>query len=393
MAYGLNDQGFQRKRLDEILEEKNQATRGVFGNDINLAPQSPDGQINGLAALSDDQLWQIAEYAYNATDPHKATGPALSSLVKLNYITRQQALATSVTLASTGTPGVTIPAGQLVGMAGSNIRVRTRTAFTFGAGGNATVIADVTETGPITLPAGTMTIIDTPVAGWNTVTNPLQGLTGRDRETDAELRLRRSRSVGANSQNMIDSLYSLVGDVPGVTFLNVLQNREDVVDPDTGLKPHSFEVIVEGGDPALIAQAIWRAYPFGIADNGNTTAFATDRQGHLQTIQFTRPVDVPIYVIAVIRKREGYPADGDDLLKQAVVDYSEGNLVQGRGFNTGQDVIYSELYTPLNQVPFHDIVDLFIGTAPDPTERNNIPISLRETARFTVQNISIVEAP
>lgn len=392
MAYGLNEQGFSRKRLDEILEEKNQATRGVFGNDINLAPQSPDGQMNGLAALSDDQLWQIAEYSYNATDPDKATGPAQSSLVKLNYITRQPALATTVTLAATGTPGVTIQPGQLVGVAGGSVKVRTRTAFTFAGSGNATVVADVTETGPIEIEAGLLTVIETPVAGWNTVTNPLKALTGRNRETDAELRLRRERSKGANSQNMLDSLIGLVGDVPGVGFLNVLENRRDPVDPETGLPGHSFEVIVDGGDPTAIAQAIWRAFPFGIGDEGNTMAYATDRQGHLQPIQFTRPIDEPVYVIATIRKRAGYPSDGDDLLKQAIVDYANGDLVQGRGFGTGDDVIYSELYTPLNWVPFHDIVDLFIGLAPDPTERDNIPIGLRETSQFNVQNITILDA-
>jgi len=388
MTFGLTDQGFSRKRLADILESKNQEVRGVFGPDINLNPQSPDGQINGLAALSDDQLWQIAEYTYNATDPDKATGAAQSSLVKLNYIQRQPAIATRVTLAAVGTPGVTVPAGRLI--SGGSVQVRTLAAFTFSVGGTAAPLADCTVTGPVEIPPDTLTVFDTPVAGWTSVTNPLEGRTGRHRETDGELRLRQRRSTGANSQNMIDSLYALVGDVDGVTYLNVIDNKGD--DPDAnGLAGHSFEVIVVGGDPDAIAQAIWRAMPFGIGNQGNTTGTAIDRNGHPQTVYYTIPTDVPIYVIAELLKHAQYPADGDALIKQAIVDYAEKRLVEGRGFSTGEDVIRTELYTPINSVPFHDILNLYIGIAPAPTGEDNIPIDLRQTSKFTVTNISIIE--
>lgn len=389
--YGITDQGFVRKRLDEILETKNEGTRGVFGADINLAPQSPDGQINGLAALSDDQLWQIAEYAYNATDPAKATNAALSSLVKINYITRQGDKATRATLTALGTPGVNVPAGQLISAAGGSTTVRTLAAFTFSELGSASVLADCTVVGPVEIGANLLTNIDTPVFGWASVTNPAAALTGRLRETDAELRLRQQRSPGANSQNMVDSLYGLVGDVPGVTFLNVIDNKGDDIDPVTLLAGHSFEVIVVGGAPDELAQAIWRTMPFGIGNAGTSNGNAIDAQGHTQVVNYTIPADVPIYVIAEIHKRTGYPADGDANMKQAIVDYANGDLVQGREFIPGAPVIYSELYTPINTIPFHDIKGLFIGTAPAPVGEDNIPIDLRQASKFTTANIQIIE--
>ena len=56
--------------------------------------------------------------------------------------------------------------------------------------------------GSIICPANTLTFIETPVSGLDAVTNLLDGATGRDIETDAELRIRRKESlrvVGAGS--------------------------------------------------------------------------------------------------------------------------------------------------------------------------------------------------
>lgn len=388
MDYGITDTGFNRKRLNEILASKNAGTISVFGEDINLAPQSPDGQINGLAALSDDQLWQIAELAYDATDPDKAVGDALSSLVKLNYITRQEEKASFVVLEGFSAAGVFLPAGQLVSVPGGSVRVRTRDGVTIPAGGSALIEADCTVAGPISIAAGLLTNIDTPVVGWDSVTNPSPAVAGRYRETDGQLRLRRARSVGTRSQGMVDSLRGRVGDVDGVLYLNVLDNKTDTTDSN-GLTPHSFEVIVTGGEPNAIAQAIWDTMPFGIGWQGNTTASAIDAQGIVQTVPFTRPVDVPIYMILNLHKRSDYPADGDTRIKEAIVSFAEGDLINGRGYTTGDDVIFTELYAPANVVEGMDIVSMFIGTAPAPAGAANIPIAIRETARFSTSRITI----
>ena len=84
-----------------------------------------------------------------------------------------------------------------------------------------------------------------------------------------------------------------------------------------------------------------------------------------------------------------YPANGDDLIKQAIVDYANGNLVSGRGFSLADDVVYTRLYTPINSVQGHEITDLRIGTSPSPTGTSNIAISATEISNFLTGNIVV----
>jgi hypothetical protein len=386
---GYTAEGFERKRFDEILSDKNEAQKTALGPDLNLDPKTPDGQISGLLALSDDQLWQIAEFAVNATSPSNATGATLSNLVQINFIERLEASPTLLVLNNVGVPGVTIPAGQIIREVDGSYTAVTTAAFTFDAFGNAPVAAKLTVDGPIEVAPGVFEDIVTPQADWFSTTNPSIGIVGRLRETDAELRLRRARSTGTNSQNMIDSLIGNLANLPGMLDANVIQNRGDTVDSN-GLAGHSFEAIVTGGDSNQIAQTIWNNFPFGIGIQGTTSGIAIDKQGILQTVPFTRTTEVPMYMTLDIHKRPGYPADGDSTIKANVVAYADGTLIEGRGFGTGDDVIYTELYTPVNTVPNLDIVDMRVGRVdPPPAGTANTDITLRERSVFDVSRITV----
>jgi hypothetical protein len=78
------------------------------------------------------------------------------------------------------------------------------------------------------------------------------------------------------------------------------------------------------------------------------------------------------------------------LIKDAIVDYAEGRLIEGRGFSLADDVIYTRLYTPINSVQGHEIDSLKIGTTPNPTGEVNIPIGADQLSRFLVSNITVM---
>lgn len=387
---GYTPTGFERKRFQEILDDKNEAQRTALGQDLNLDPRSPDGQISGLLSLSDDQLWQLLEYCVNATDPDNATDSTLSNLVKINFIERLAEAPTLLVMSNIGTPGVTIPAGQLVGETDGSLVARITEAFTFSEAGTADAVAELTVAGPVQAGAGEFEKINTPQADWFTTTNVSAGITGRNRETDAELRLRRVRSVGTNSQNMLDSMRGKLANLAGVTAVNVIQNRGDVEDAN-GLGPHSFEAIVAGGETNAIAQIIWTTFPFGIGIEGNTTGNAIDAQGALQVVPFTRPQQVLVDVEVNIKKRTGFPANGETRIKDAIVSYVNGGLVAGRGFYVGDTVVYTELYTPVNTVPNLELVSLKIARHGQPPLEANLPLTIREYSHFEVANITVNE--
>lgn len=387
--FGISVNGFNRKRLDQLLLELNDEMKAVFGDNFNVSPESPDGQINGVISESNANLWEIANEAYDAFNPSAATGVTLSNLVQLNGITRLPATNSKVELTITGSENTFIPTGSLISTSDTGSLFQTDTDITIGASGTILVQASSVDTGEISALSGTLVNIDTPISGWSTVTNVLDATLGTDEETDVELRARRERSVAKTSQAVIDAIYAAVANVPGVTQVTVLENDTDATDGN-GLPPHSFNVIVSGGDDIDIADQIWLKKPAGITSHGSETVIIQDSQGLDHTMRFDRPTLVPIFVEVTLSKSSEYPTNGDELMKQAIVDYANGELVAGRGFFLGQDVIYTRLYTPINSIQGHEIDDLRISKVDPPTDTSNIAIAAGELSEFTVDNIDIL---
>ncbi len=386
--FGLTETGFSRKRLAYLLDELNGDMRSIFGDNFNVSPESPDGQINGVIAESNANLWELSEQCYHAFNPSAATGASLSNLVQLNGITRLAATSSRATLTVGGTTGTLIPTGSLVSTDDAGEQFATDSDVTLDSGGSGTVYASALTTGPIIALAGTLTQIDTPLSGWTSVTNALDADEGTDEESDITLRARRERSVARDAQAIIDAIYAAVANLTDVTKVSVLENDTNVTDAN-GLPPHSFHVIVAGGDETEIAETIWLKKPPGILAHGSTEIEVLDSQGQPHAISFSRPTVIEIYVEIDLTSFDDYPANGDELIKAAMVDYSNGLLVAGRGFSLGDDVIYTRLYTPINSVAGHEIDALRIGIVPSPVGTANIAIGVTEVPNFTVSNIEV----
>jgi uncharacterized phage protein gp47/JayE len=386
--FGITPEGFNRKRLDQLLNEINDEVKSIFGDNFNVSPESPDGQVNGTISESNANLWEIAEESYNAFNPSAAIGVSLSNLVQLNGITRLPATSSRSQLTLTGTAGTVIPLESLVRTSDTGDQFSTETEIILDGGGNGVVFASSVITGPIQALSGTITAIDTPITGWDTCTNLADADIGTNEETDVELRARREQSVAKDAQAIIDAIFAAVANIPGVTQTVVLENDTNSVDAN-GLPPHSFQVIVVGGVDEAIANAIWLKKPAGILSFGTTTTQVIDSQNIPHDISFSRPTTVDIYVDVTITAFADYPANGDDLIKQAIVDYANGDLVAGRGFSLSDDVIYTRLYTPINSVQGHEIDDLRIGTSPSPSGTSNIVIGATETSNFIINNIVV----
>jgi uncharacterized phage protein gp47/JayE len=240
------------------------------------------------------------------------------------------------------------------------------------------------ETGLKDQEANTITVIATPILGWDSVNNPSAGVSGRDAETDDELRLRFRDSKFLRAQNISDSLYAALLELDGVTYVGIYENETSVYDPAFDLAPHSFKPVVFGGNPVEIAQAVWRNKPLGISSQGNTTVTIFDSQGFPKDIKFERPISVPIYIdITLTVDEQNFPASGVADIKSALISYFLNN------FGIGQDVIYSRLYTPINSVAGHQVDSLEIGTTPSPTGMVNIPIDFNQIAGLNTDNINI----
>jgi len=236
--------------------------------------------------------------------------------------------------------------------------------------------------GVIVQPANTIDTILTPMLGWDSVNNPVAATPGEDRETDEELRTRFRNGKFERATNTYDAIYSALINTNGVSEVTIYENDTSVVDGN-GVPAHSFLPIVVGGLSQDIGNAIWENKPIGIISYGNTSVNVTDVQGGTHVVSFSRPNPVVIYISIDITTDVNFPANGNAAIRSALIDYFAANL------GTGDDVIYSRLYTPINSVPGHEVVSLKIGTAPSPTGTSNIVIPFDGIASLSSVNIII----
>lgn len=207
------------------------------------------------------------------------------------------------------------------------------------------ILFTATANGPTVVIANTVSAIITPILGWSSVNNPYAGLTGRNTETDTELRIRRAQSLrlpGAASAQSI--IAQILQNVPDVTNVIIYQNQTASTDGD-GRPPHSFETLVVGGDNMAIANEIWALKPAGILTFGNTTVDITDSTGMLQAVNFSRPVAVYIWVKVSITTIDPstFPAQTPSAIQAAVAAYGTAT------FNVGETILYQAFYTPVYQ--------------------------------------------
>ena len=230
--------------------------------------------------------------------------------------------------------------------------------------------------------ANSVTTIKTPVLGWDTVTNPLAVSEGRVVETDEELRIRFRNTKYERSSNILDSLYSALLSLDTVESVTIYENDTDITDSNN-LPPHSFMAVVLGGDSEEIAETIWRNKPAGISSIGNTSVEIIDSQNYPRDINFQRPTAVPIYITMTLSTTPEYPANGAELIRNAIVQFAKEE------FGVGEDIIYSRLYTPINTVQGHEVESLFVGTYPSPTGEDSIDIDFDKIGTFNPINIIV----
>jgi hypothetical protein len=234
------------------------------------------------------------------------------------------------------------------------------------------------EDGPVSVAKKALSVINTPVSGLTRVFNPLSATIGRNLETDPEAKIRRNQRLQiseAGPPAAIDNkILQLNEDETKTTILyaHTFENYTNETD-SRGIPAKAFEAFVylSGGATDRdqeIAQAIFDSKPAGIEPFGDISKTVLDSEGLGHTIKFSRPTAIPIYLILDLTTNSEYPTDGNDLVKQLMVDW-------GGSLGVGQDVIvYPFLVAQLVKVPGITDITVKIGKAPSPTLDDNIII-------------------
>lgn len=387
---GLTGNGFEIKRQPEIVAEIEADQKVAFGDDLALDPSSPDSQFNGLMSDVIANLWELGLSIYSNLDPRTANGIMLDRISAIAGIARQQATPSIATVAFTGSIGAVVPAGTLFSSDDiPNVKFSLDTEVILNGIGEGTGEVTADTLGAYIIARDTITKIETPVSGLDTVANPTAGQTGIDQEKDEELRARRASSISLGSVSMIESIFSNVANVTGVDRTKLYENIDTVPDAN-GIPAHSLEVFVRGGQDSDIAESIALKRSVGCGLHGTTTTPFTDSNDFTHNVKFSRPVDTPIFVKVTAKKLSNWDIDTNDRITDAIVGYGNGtnDEICGEfgGYQIAEDVYASQLVISMVGISGISIQEVLIGIVSPAT---NLVEALDYDAIATFSDINV----
>lgn len=336
--------GYHYPDYPTILSWLQEQYRGIYGADVYLEADSQDGQWLAIQAQALYDVAALGAAVYNSFSPATAQSDALSRDVKINGIRRQSPSKSTADLEIVGQTGTTILNGQAEDING--IKWNLPASVTIPAAGEIIETAECATEGAIQAAPNTITKIATPTQGWQTVTNTSAAAAGAPVESDAELRVRQSRSVALPSRTVLEGIEGGVANVAGVTRSQTYENDTDATD-SRGLPEHSIAVVVEGGDVDAIAASIVAKKTPGAYTFGSTAVDTVNIYGVPTVIRFSRPTYKTVPVALTIKALTGYNSTVGDAIKQAIADYVNGLPIGG---GVSQSVEWADAITAANSV-------------------------------------------
>lgn len=372
---GVTADGYINTDRQTIYNAISDQLQAAFGAYFDTSAESPDGQYIGIVADLAKQCLDISEEAYSQYNPNTAYGIGLDQIVVLNNIKRFINTPTTVTVELDGTAGTNIVKGSRIQDDNDNIFTINDTTIL-----PSSVTATCTVTGPINVAANVVWTILDPIAGWDSVQNPEAGYSGVTYEEDATLRTRRANSTTLDGTGPIDAIYSALTKL-GLEFITIVDNdTEKEVD---GQPPGTIQVIVKGGTPSEIAQAIYQEKGTGIRTYGSTSQTLFDSKGYEKTIRFSRPIDTPVYATVNIKRLKGSSNDASTYVQAACVAYLNSTKI-------GDTIVWSELLGYIaDKVDLISIKSLFIGKTANPTLTEDIVLASAEKAVATTAGVIV----
>ena len=304
---GISSSGLIVKDYNTLLEEIQTGLNSIYapdGDEINFDSETPDGQFTNIVTQLGTDVRELAQEVYNSFNPDNCSGSVQDSRYALNNITRNGGTFTI--------QNIDVTANQTVTLQGLDVNYNDTNAVAYTVSddaGNLWYLIDTTTIQPGTesLPfrsknmglvqptIGTITTQVTTVLGVTSVINSVAPTTlGTEQETDAQFRVRRSRSTERRGQNNIDSILSQILDLEGVSDATTWVNSRTETD-STGTPAGFVWVIVEGGANADIADVIY-TNSCGRGMRGEVSVEVPAVSGQIFNVNFDRPTPVPLFI-------------------------------------------------------------------------------------------------
>jgi uncharacterized phage protein gp47/JayE len=366
--------GFVSPQENVVLAAVLQMIDETFGGGLNPSLATPQGQLassmTGIIGFVNDTF----QFYTQQVDPAFAIGRMQDAIARIYFLERKPPLPTVAQALCSGGVGTVIPIGALAQAADGNVYTCTQ-AGTIGASGSITLTFECQLAGSIGCPAGSLNTIYQTILGWDSITNPTDGVIGRDVETRAEFEERRFDSVANNAMGFLNAILGAVWEIDDVSDVLVTENPTGSPLSFRGvvLPAHSIYVAVAGGDTDDVAKAIWSKKAPGCDTFGNTSVTVYDDVSGYDpplpsyVINFQIPYPFPIVFDVNLANNSSVPSDADVQIQNAIVGAFAGED-GGLRARIGSTVYASRFYAPVASLgSWVQIISIQVGagSAPD----------------------------
>jgi hypothetical protein len=300
----LGPTGLQLNTQQELVDYFSAQFRLIYGNDVNLEPSTPDGQLMMIFVQSILDVQDLLMQIYNQFDPDLAVGAVLDQRVAINGIQRQAGTYTVTNVTVTTTLPVTLygldqegvePVYTVSDNAGNEWQLIT--SINLPSPGAQVLAFQSAVPGEVLTVPNTITVPVTIILGVSQVNNPTTYTTlGINEESDYDLKIRRQRSVALSSQGYLAGLLAALENLSGMSAAFVYENNTGSTDGD-GIPSHSIWVIVSGtATPASIANAIYTKRNAGCGMKGDVEFSILQADGTMFTVRWDDVVTENLFI-------------------------------------------------------------------------------------------------
>lgn len=369
----INSNGLNFENITYIISYFTEGLKSIYGENISVEQNSPDGQAINIISQAVEDLQQIASFIYNSFDVNASSGRILDRNVAYNGIKRQAGSYTIVPIEITFSQATTLQgldddynnvngSGFTVGdNNGNNFILITSTTE---QQGTSTLYFRSQAIGEIQPILNTIKNIITPQLGVVSVNNPTAPQQiGQEEESDYNLLQRFKQTFSLGGLGGFNNIKAAILNLEGVLSVDGENNYTNFTSSQ-GTPPHSVWLIVQGGDEDEIAEAIFKTIGSGCGMKGEIAKTVMDIYNLPNLIYFDRPLTENYYLRFKITAKNGVDTyDADEIKNYLVNNYVLGlsdkaeataiDIILNNGFN---QFVYNEIEISKDNINWQPII-------------------------------------
>lgn len=370
----VTNKGLVIDQITDIQQRLIDGFRNIYGEDINVDADTPDGQMLGLLSQLLSDINEVIAFMFQMLDPYRATGEWLEQRALYAGIVRRGAEYSYINdVVITGSHGTTIPQGSIFSDGNSNKWVSLQ-AVTLNNFGSAKLSLRSQELGVFSLPANQELTMETVVIGVDRIVLTRESTPGNEEETDGQLLVRFMQSHSINNNDDREGIKSALSSLPDVRKVEVIENYTNNTDVVTGVTAHTMNAIVFGGNDLDIATTLLKKKIGGCAFMGDQQV-VVNYKGMDRTVLFDRAEEVAISVKLVIRRLVGFTDIDTDGIKASL---------ENTDFEIGESVYAMRLTCPVNSISGFVIISMTVN------QGDSVDIGVRQYAKIHANDVEVI---